>query len=182
MIKQKIYKRLIISILFILIACYSAAIIGVVYTHAEINVEENQNTVSEGAAVEPYIYTPENNYGAVNLGGQRIKEGEHKTANLYYIKNANYFLANPKHHNNDGSDNETGTCTTVATQMLLGYHNYYSDRRLIPETDENGVRFLSEDYSDLEQHPDIMLVGDEEDDLGRASIGTENTVYSKYLR
>ena len=56
--------------------------------------------------------------------------------NIVYISNANYFLLNPQHKKNDGSDNENGTCTTVAIQMLLGYHNYYSDRRIIPKLQE----------------------------------------------
>lgn len=50
-----------------------------------------------------------------------------------YIPNANYFLLNPQQGINDGSDNKGGTCTTVAMQMLMGYHNYYSDRRIIPK-------------------------------------------------
>ena len=51
---------------------------------------------------------------------------------VYCITNKNYFIINPRHYKNDGSDNSKGSCTTVAAQLLLGYHNYYSDRRLIP--------------------------------------------------
>lgn len=71
---------------------------------------------------------------------------ENGYSNVKYIQNANYFRANPLHHENDGTDNKYGTCTTVAMQMLLGYHNYYSDRRLIPQKSVNGNDFLGIDY------------------------------------
>jgi len=51
-----------------------------------------------------------------------------------YFKNANYFRLNPSHTIHNDSYNKIGTCTTIAMQMMLGYHNYYSDRRLIPHT------------------------------------------------
>ncbi len=46
-----------------------------------------------------------------------------------YIENSEYFLtegAYPCH----GSNNKE-SCTAVATQLLLSYHNYYNDRRII---------------------------------------------------
>jgi hypothetical protein len=78
--------------------------------------------------------------------------------NVEYISNKNYFLKNPKHAENDGSDNPAGTCTTVAMQMLMGYHNYYSDRRLIPEIAASGSRFLSTYYGDLASHPFFLIM------------------------
>ena len=45
-----------------------------------------------------------------------------------WIPNHQYFVVNPLH-----GDNETGTCGAVAAEMLLTYHNYYNDRRIIPE-------------------------------------------------
>ena len=63
-----------------------------------------------------------------NLGSSRLSEGDQGVTQIHYIENANYFLANPKHHENDTSDNSQGTCTTVALQMLVGYHTYYFDR------------------------------------------------------
>ena len=179
MSRRRIYDGIIILLVCAIIACVSFAFIEVNYTYAAENTE-NSYVASEEVPGDPlFIYTEINNYGGVNLGQQRIQEGDYNTSNLYYIENANYFLANPKHNDNLTTDNPQGTCTTVAMQMLLGYHNYYSDRRLIPETDENGVRFLSEDYGDLNQHPDIMPLGNKEPDLGRASIGTENEVFYK---
>lgn len=43
-----------------------------------------------------------------------------------YIPNYRYFLLEPNH-----GQNSTGTCGAVAAQLLLSYHNYYSDRRII---------------------------------------------------
>ena len=63
-----------------------------------------------------------------HLGSSRLSEGDQGVTQIHYIENANYFLANPKHHENDTSDNSQGTCTTVALQMLVGYHTYYFDR------------------------------------------------------
>ena len=45
-----------------------------------------------------------------------------------YINNAQYFLDNPRH-----GKNESGSCGAIAAQLLLSYHNYYSDRRILPE-------------------------------------------------
>lgn len=45
-----------------------------------------------------------------------------------YIPNYRYFLLDPYH-----GYNSTTTCGAVATQLLLSYHNYYSDRRIIAD-------------------------------------------------
>ena len=95
---------------------------------------------------------------------------------IHYIPNFNYFLANPKHHVNDGSDNKGGTCTTVAVQMLLGYNNYYKDRRIIPKTG-NGRTFLNEDYGNLNYDPAIPRKP--ASGQGCARIGTEDGVYEE---
>ena len=50
-----------------------------------------------------------------------------------YIPNYRYFLYEPLHGQNEGK-----TCGAVATQLLLSYHNYYSDRRIIAEKYLNG--------------------------------------------
>lgn len=96
--------------------------------------------------------------------------------NVKYIANANYFRLNPSHHRNDTTDNSKGTCTTVAMQMLLGYHNYYSDRRIIPSTG-NDKTFLSIGYGDLNYHPyfdrEMVLL------QGCYMIGTNDGVYEE---
>ncbi|MBE7088635.1 MAG: hypothetical protein E7370_03855 [Clostridiales bacterium] len=96
-------------------------------------------------------------------------QGTQDLTDIVYIENANYFLVNPKHAINNVLDNPSGTCSTVAMQLLLGYHNYYSDRRLIPAQGENGRVFLSDNYGDINEHPIIdnsFAIGQ-----GRASIG-----------
>jgi len=45
-----------------------------------------------------------------------------------YIENYEYFMIGPYH-----GMNITGTCNAVAAQILLGFHNYYNDRRIIDE-------------------------------------------------
>ena len=95
---------------------------------------------------------------------------------VFLIPNYSYFVCNPKHHKNDGSDNPNGTCTTVGIQMLLGYHNYYTDRRLIP-SQVNDNRFLCEDYGNLNFHPKIQ--NRIEPNLGLDKIGTEDTLYEE---
>lgn len=99
--------------------------------------------------------------------------------NVHYIENYNYFKTNPKHMENpDPNDSYLGTCTTIAAQLLLGYHNYYSDRRLIPSVDLNGNRFLNEDYGILEKDPYINY---ENSISGNKYIGTEDALYQELL-
>lgn len=85
--------------------------------------------------------------GVNNLNPPMTVGLESDLTDVKFISNANYFLLNPKHHDNYGTDNKWGTCTTVAMQLLLGYHNYYSDRRIIPSS------FLSADYGKVEFDP-----------------------------
>ena len=70
-------------------------------------------------------------------------------SNVHYIPNANYFLINPWHHDNTTNTglNAAGVCASVSLQMLMGYHNYYSDRRIIPTS------FLDSTYGNLGGHP-----------------------------
>ena len=114
----------------------------------------------------------------VNLGGTRLSEGEQGLTQLHYIENANYFLANPKHRENykTSGDHPFGTCTTVAHQILLGYHNYYSDRRLIPEISSDGKRYLFENYGDLNLDP-MFIYDPEYTYLGRENIGTTDEMF-----
>ena len=53
------------------------------------------------------------------------------TSGAKYISNIDYFLtsgAAPRH-----GYNSKGSCTTVATQLMLSYNNYYNDRRIIDD-------------------------------------------------
>ena len=98
-------------------------------------------------------------------------------SNIHFISNANYFIINPQHCKNTSTENIAGTCTTVAAQMLLGYHNYYSDRRIIPTAVGTTVFLNSSVYGDTAQHPNLSraTIGGQ----GCSSIGTEDTVHEK---
>ena len=49
------------------------------------------------------------------------------------IKNHTYFEISPEH-----GENQHNTCGAIAAEMLLTYHNYYSDRRIILNNYLNG--------------------------------------------
>lgn len=107
--------------------------------------------------------------------------------NVKYIENANYYIVNPQHAKQKPEYNYEGTCTTVAFQMMLGYHNYYSDRRIIPKFNKNNNRYLNDNYGNILENPKINdeLCYDVDKDKetekiiqhGRASIGTEVGIY-----
>ena len=59
---------------------------------------------------------------------------------------------------------------------MLGYHNYYSDRRLIPEISSDGERYLSENYGDLNLDP-LFVYNPVGTYLGRENIGTSDAVF-----
>lgn len=152
----------------------------VIYCFLSYNVaayaNSNNNTLIElgnQASTLQNLSSDKKNENIVNIN----IEGINNFSNVKYIENANYFKANPYHHINDGSDNKGGTCTTVAMQLLMGYHNYYSDRRLIPKYGENGIRFLSDDYGEITEHPSIKYTTGR--GQGRTSIGTEPGLYEE---
>ncbi len=76
--------------------------------------------------------------------------------NRILIPNANYFITPPRH-----GENSTGSCGSVAVQLLLSYHNYYSDRRIIApqylhggwNASGNGNIFDTVNYANPEQTP-----------------------------
>lgn len=100
--------------------------------------------------------------------------------NVQYIPNNNYFLINPRHHDNDVNTNLNiaGVCTTVPLQMLMGYHNYYSDRRLIPTTG-NGRTFLNANYGNLAGHPTYPRTTIPTLGQGCFEIGTEDGFFDE---
>ena len=64
------------------------------------------------------------------------------TTSGYLIPNYMYFITRPTiGENYEGEvygNGNTGTCGPVAAQLILGYHNYYSDRRIIEDRFLNG--------------------------------------------
>lgn len=97
--------------------------------------------------------------------------------NVHYISNYKYFLQNPLHHVNDGADNIGGTCTTVAVQMLIGYHAYYSDKRIVPSKSTSGVQLLSDNFGKAETNPEFYQIPYA--DLGDETIGTLDGLYEE---
>lgn len=140
---------------------------------ADVNLYDDNNTVYsgdiEGAAKN--FDTGENMAGCI-------------VTDEKYIENSAYFRANPKHAENNTVDNSFGTCTTVAFQLLLGYHNYYTDRRIIPtfyeKNDDGSIitqRFLSANYGKIENNPIICPSNSTKSE----EIGTEDTVYRELI-
>lgn len=139
-------------------------------------------TVSDGIE----IFGSEEQIALLNKSGEQDEININKVplsnfTDVSLIRNSNYFVKNPKHGNNDGSDSLVGTCTTVAMQMLMGYHNYYSDRRIIPEISADGTRFLCENYGNLDSSPWLVAGKNGVNDLGIGEIGTEDSVYKELL-
>ncbi len=107
----------------------------------------------DSTLIENKIYA-----GTINTGSGEVLED---TAEGTYIDNAWYFIANPRHgEHRDDIDDPSGTCTVIASQLLLGYHNYFTDRRIIPTENSAGepTGFLHEDYGDLgmRSNPDSL--------------------------
>lgn len=128
-------------------------------------IEQKKDSQS-GSGYLPMNIDP-NSSNEIIIGDQNITD----FSNIKYIPNGQYFLNNPLHADNNGSDNPFGTCTTVAFQMLIGYHNYYSDRRLVPSS------FLDANYGDLESHP--FRKTSRTPNLGDPLIGTKDELYRK---
>lgn len=76
-----------------------------------------------------------------------------------FIPNAEYFAANPTHGDNDvgGSygNGNSGTCGPVAAQLLLGYNNFYNDRRIIPNRFLNGYDDTTNTVINEERNPNF---------------------------
>lgn len=64
------------------------------------------------------------------------------TTSGYLIPNYGYFITRPTIGENYDEEKygngNSGTCGPIAAQLILGYHNYYSDRRIIEDRFLNG--------------------------------------------
>lgn len=171
-----VFICILISIFFMGTNTYRAYAIGqeeIVFNEIGAVVKEQEiNLTSDKDKSEDVIFIK----GASPSSFTR-QEDINNFRDINYISNANYFFSNPKHHENfkDNPDNAAGTCTTVAMQMLLGYHNYYSDRRIIPTSRGDSLQFLSGNYGNLLDDP--LINSSRASGQGRASIGTEDDVY-----
>lgn len=79
------------------------------------------------------------------------------TTSGYLIPNYEYFTSNPTIGNNfeGGSygNGNSGTCGPVAAQLLLGYNNYFNDRRIIDDRFLNGYDDSSNTITNPERNP-----------------------------
>ncbi len=137
-------KRMIFSVCLLIVMFFSLFIIRNIEVNAEDITEEKNSEIS-------VMSGDKNDYEPVQISAVPSSD----VKDIKYIDNADYFKVNPKHAENSTTDNSAGTCTTVAVQLLIGYHNYYTDRRIIPEFNESGERLLAEDYGDIMEHPSI---------------------------
>lgn len=184
MLKKSLKLWMICISVSLFILCLCIGLSGLIHASAEETAYEQaqgyENKLQLDNADISALETTNSSNDSIykNLGGTRLSEGNQGVTQIHYIENANYFLANPKHRENysNTGDHPFGTCTTVAHQLLLGYHNYYSDRRLIPEVNSDGERYLFEDYGDLNLDP-IFNYSPVGTDLGQENIGTTDAVF-----
>lgn len=178
-----IKKKAIILCVFVF-ACFALFFIGInSVIPANAEYEEQSTIVDDDVQLSESVNIQMNSDKGKN-GGALLVFGKNERSqfdnvsidslsNVKLIKNANYFIINPKHAENSTKDNPKGTCTTVAMQLLTGYHNYYSDRRILP-VDSTEYQFVSNDYGDLSKSPIFKreLVSN-----GCSSLGTEEGVF-----
>ncbi len=179
---QKCKRNLFISTLLLTLLVFITAFV----LNKETFLAKASENLSDENSPSGFFAEDLNNSGSSdkrvykNLGQNMLTDGSQGFTGIHYIENANYFLANPLHHANDLSDNSQGTCTTVALQLLVGYHNYYSDRRLIPQTSKDGTVLLESDFGDLNGFPAINSTPSKDNNgLGNGKIGTAKGVYER---
>lgn len=104
-------------------------------------------------------------------------------AGAKYIQNADFFIRNPNHAVNNPSVHpqipSIGACGVVAAQLMLNYHSYYTDRRIIPTTG-NGVTFRATNYGSLEFWPDFQIAAGNDNALC-TNIGTTDDFFLNLL-
>lgn len=122
----------------------------------------------------------ENAYASTGLDlAINVKEKPESFRDANYIPNSNYFIANPYHHSNVGGESPHGVCSTVALQLLLGYHTYYTDRKLIPKS-SGEKQFLDPMFGDLSCNP-FIYKGDNDNDQGSVALGLKDAVFDEIV-
>lgn len=111
-------------------------------SEVRVNLLTNYNNQVDKASVEfDYSSVGSNLYSenSTEKGDSKPSIGDYSyitglsIADGTYIANYQYFLSDPTH-----GTNSTNFCGAVAAQLLLSYHNYYSDRRIISNEHLNG--------------------------------------------
>ena len=167
---RKTCKHIIILVLF---AVFILSIIAC----CNINVKAENATNIELADTTLYGDKNGGNPFIIKNGYVERNGEKQEVKNISLIKHGEYFKANPAHSDNKTSQNTAGTCTTVAMDLLLGFHNYYSDRRLIPE----GYGFLYDNYGSVEYNPMRHYGCNYSEYLGCPHIGLMDTVHDTLM-
>ena len=143
------------------------------------NQKQNQEFMSEFdySLVENPIYRE---IESVENNGTNVPELDTgaiiKVTNGEYIPNYQYFTAAPTH-----GTNSNGSCGAVAAQLLLSYHNYYSDRRIIENKYLNGSISNPEDNPNYCTDPTSMT-SETLGTRGRSESGSDDpNSYFAYL-
>ena len=107
------------------------------YDFFSVNTVTRQKRVIESNFVDGRVNSKYNICSTMNVPvideDDYIIPGGKEAINEKNIPNYQYFVVNPSH-----GENEHGTCGSVAAQILLGYNNYYNDRRIIDVKYLNG--------------------------------------------
>ena len=161
----------------IFILLFAIFILSIIACCSAINVKaENETSIT---IADTSLYGDKNGGNPFIIkNGYVERNGEkQEVKNISLIKHGEYFKANPAHSDNKTSQNTAGTCTTVAMDLLLGFHNYYSDRRLIPE----GYGFLYDNYGSVEYNPMRYYGCNYSEYLGCPHIGLMDTVHDTLM-
>lgn len=115
-------------------ACYSKQIAKIFQTPKSSEKEHKFFSTSETVLGEEYndLYEDYNN-GSVIDEENLILADPPGAVGVRYVSHPEFFLIGPQY-----GYNRHGTCGSVATQLLLSYHNYYTDRRIIDSIYSNG--------------------------------------------
>jgi len=169
---KKVNRITILAIALLLIAILASVLMINLNTHTALAfhyIEEDLYHWAEDLYIEQSDY-----FGIMPMSSNKKKndKGRHITKapfpNIFfegatYIPEADFFIRNPYHKENTSDKDDDnfvhrfGVCTSVAAQLVISYHNYFTDRRMIPEV-HNGERFLVEDYGNLNYWPSFNLM------------------------
>ena len=89
-------------------------------------------------------------------GEDPVDPNKYKIVNRKFISDYQYFISDPYH-----AQNIDGTCVTIAVQLLLGYHNWSKDGRLITNPEHLAGRTGDNPNLNIPYHIDTISTTDE---------------------
>lgn len=123
-------RKILVLLIFIMSLCIG--VINKLKLSAQMIEDDNlylKEYISDVLGDEWDDYDFENDPNIIFIDSTNEKEMD----DLNYIYNSIYFKLNPSYAEHKEENNKYGTCTTIALQILMGYNNYYMDRRIIPK-------------------------------------------------